>query len=395
MVERRPLIVDPGATPAVREMFDTDSIPAVLLGRALAVALTGLDVSSPAVVAATDDLLQAIGKLQAQTSNKVNKDGSKVLSVNNFTNDERVKLANVADAATKNAEDPALRDRATHTGVQLLSTISDAGTAAAANLISSPGDNSPDRVLTTDSELISDFSKTSPRNFPDGCLIRTNLPYEENVLLLAEIKGNSYGEGSAPFNLVVQGYIYQESWITTKALIQNFPTLKSVILLNLNGFIAIWLTSIGYYTGFQAGVTDQRPDRGVENHVRDLVQAALPTGATHIVSVPVQSTLSNANTLNGGGVIESGENENGRYTKFYDGTMICTRRIDVYAAGVAYHYMPAAFVGDVFSSLSVTPHSGVWGGLMQCYAESTIWIVNAPSNGGANDLKLTAIGRWK
>lgn len=395
MAEMRPLAIYPTDAVPVREMKSGDVLPVELLATALSLQLTGLNKTDPAVITAVDTILGALGKLQAQASNKVDKDGTKVLSDNNFTNDERVKLANVADAATKNAGDAALRDRATHTGVQLLATISDAGTAAAANLISSPSDNSPGLVLTTDSELISDFSKTSPRNFPDGCLIRTNLPYEEDVLLLAEIKGNSYGEGSAPFNLVVQGYIYHESWITTKALIQNFPTLKSVTLLNLNGFIAIWLTSIGYYTGFQARVTDQRPDRGVENHVRDLVQAALPTGATHIVSVPVQSTLSNANTLNGGAVIESGVNENGRYTKFYDGTMICTRRIDVYAAGVAYHYMPAAFVGDVFPSLSVTPHSGVWGGLMQCYAESTIWIVNAPSNGGANDLKLTAIGRWK
>lgn len=123
MAEKRPLIVDPGATPAVREMVDTDSIPAVLLGRALAVALTGFEVSSPDVVAATDNLLQAIGKLQAQSSNKVNKDGSKVLSDNNFTNAERVKLANIAEQATENASDAALRDRTTHTGIQAIGTV--------------------------------------------------------------------------------------------------------------------------------------------------------------------------------------------------------------------------------------------------------------------------------
>ncbi|RWB08771.1 MAG: hypothetical protein EOQ39_18840 [Mesorhizobium sp.] len=50
-----------------------------------------------------------------------------------FTSTERTKLAGVADAATANSTDASLRDRSTHTGTQLLATISNAGTAASKN----------------------------------------------------------------------------------------------------------------------------------------------------------------------------------------------------------------------------------------------------------------------
>ena len=51
-----------------------------------------------------------------------------------FTAAERTKLAGVATGATANATDAQLRDRATHTGTQLLATISDAGNAASRNV---------------------------------------------------------------------------------------------------------------------------------------------------------------------------------------------------------------------------------------------------------------------
>lgn len=47
-----------------------------------------------------------------------------------FLATERTKLAGIAPGATANATDAQLRDRSTHTGTQLLATISDAGNAA-------------------------------------------------------------------------------------------------------------------------------------------------------------------------------------------------------------------------------------------------------------------------
>ena len=60
----------------------------------------------------------------ADLGGKVDKVAGKVLSANDYTNAERVKLANVAEQATKNATDADLRDRASHTGTQAIATVS-------------------------------------------------------------------------------------------------------------------------------------------------------------------------------------------------------------------------------------------------------------------------------
>lgn len=86
--------------------------------------LEGIAFNVTAAVLASDTVLQALGKLQAQASNKVDKVAGKVLSSNDFTNAERVKLTNIAEQATKNSSDAALRDRSTHSGTQAISTVS-------------------------------------------------------------------------------------------------------------------------------------------------------------------------------------------------------------------------------------------------------------------------------
>ncbi|TGT64142.1 collagen-like protein [Mesorhizobium sp. M2E.F.Ca.ET.166.01.1.1] len=53
---------------------------------------------------------------------------------------DKTKLDGIAAQATKNATDAQLRDRSTHTGTQPLSTISDAGTAAAKNVGTAAGE---------------------------------------------------------------------------------------------------------------------------------------------------------------------------------------------------------------------------------------------------------------
>lgn len=59
---------------------------------------------------------------------KVDKDGSKVLTDVNFSAALNTKLASIATAATANATDAQLRDRATHTGVQPAASIEEDGT---------------------------------------------------------------------------------------------------------------------------------------------------------------------------------------------------------------------------------------------------------------------------
>ena len=66
------------------------------------------------------DFTAAINSL---TSSKVDKIAGKGLSTNDYTTTEQTKLAGIADGATANSTDAALRDRATHTGDQAISTV--------------------------------------------------------------------------------------------------------------------------------------------------------------------------------------------------------------------------------------------------------------------------------
>lgn len=71
------------------------------------------------------------GDFKALLDAKVDKATGKALSANDFTDDLLDKLNQIAEEATKNATDAQLRDRATHTGEQAISTIT--GLAEALN----------------------------------------------------------------------------------------------------------------------------------------------------------------------------------------------------------------------------------------------------------------------
>lgn len=108
---------------------------------ALAAVLTGLVTSDVSGVLESDTILQALGKLQAQTSNKVDKAAGKQLSTEDYTSAEKAKLSGIAAGATANATDAALRDRSTHTGTQPITTITGVVGAMAGGSIIERGSN--------------------------------------------------------------------------------------------------------------------------------------------------------------------------------------------------------------------------------------------------------------
>ena len=123
MPEQIPLMVD-AATQELRQFTSDETIPRGQLLAALQVALAGLVTDDVSGVLESDTILQALGKLQAQTSNKVDKVAGKQLSAEDYTSAEKTKLSGIADGATANAADEALRDRSTHTGVQPIGSVS-------------------------------------------------------------------------------------------------------------------------------------------------------------------------------------------------------------------------------------------------------------------------------
>ncbi len=97
---------------------------------AIASLLTGFTTGVSTVVAATDSIVAAIGKLQAQITGHVGSGGTSHANAvaagaaGFMTGADKTKLDGVAAGATANATDAVLKDRANHTGTQLAATIS-------------------------------------------------------------------------------------------------------------------------------------------------------------------------------------------------------------------------------------------------------------------------------
>ena len=91
-------------------------------------ALAGLSTATNALVAASDTVLSAVGKLQAQISGHIGSGGSSHSTATGAAHGfmaaaDKAKLDGIATAATKNATDAQLRDRSTHTGTQDIPSV--------------------------------------------------------------------------------------------------------------------------------------------------------------------------------------------------------------------------------------------------------------------------------
>ena len=127
-----------------------------------------------------------------------------------------------------------------------------------------------------------------------------------------------------------------------------------------------------------------------------------------------QMQTNTENAING--VVESGSNDKGSWTKWADGTMICTRTIPVNNASVSsawgtlYYYQDAntyefakAFINtptgfDMF--FQPTAANGCWlcnygQQSVTKYAFKNFTLMRPTSNTVSGNLFVTAIGRWK
>lgn len=91
---------------------------------------------------------------QAALDTKVDKVSGKQLSTEDYTTAEKNKLSNVATGATANASDAALRDRSTHTGTQLASTISDLAAAVRSTVLTGLAAGANTVISATDSIIV-------------------------------------------------------------------------------------------------------------------------------------------------------------------------------------------------------------------------------------------------
>lgn len=181
-----------------------------------AAVLTGFSTASSAAVVATDTVLSALGKLQAQLGNKQDKVAGKGLSTEDFTTAEKSKLSAISAGATANATNAELRDRATHTGTQATSTISGLDAALTARRLK-------DDTLVAGAAGVREIH--NPVQFaPSGGsmtgTIKITLPvgFTSTMMRLA-ISGFEYVSGKSAWELLLGGYNFSTSnqWANTSA----------------------------------------------------------------------------------------------------------------------------------------------------------------------------------
>lgn len=124
-----------------------------------------------------------------------------------------------------------------------------------------------------------------------------------------------------------------------------------------------------------------------------LLNRANHSGTQPLSTITGVGTAAAMNVLGVGGVIERGSNANGEYVKFADGTMIVTKAVQGYSAGVNYFDMAAVFASTPKCFCSIEPNQS-WAKELGIYGSNQTWGVNF-SAGDNNKILLTAIGVWK
>lgn len=267
--------------------------------------------------------------------------GSDVLQL--ITNGaSRLQLA--ADGTPTGVTADKLRDRSTHTGTQTLASISDAGTAAALNVTTSPSDTTPGRLLK-----VGDFGVGA--DAASGQIRSWVLPYfsfgDENIndeyLLLfpsdssephsinGSIKSSRGSSGTG--NLITNEKLVAQSAFGTNIL--NFLPLTSQSRF-------LYFSKVSYdgvvYIALRGALSNGSAHNqlvfygtviGGDANLFRRVRSSEITVITEIykAATPIINSENAVNPIAYGGIIERGSNANGEYVKFADGTLICTHQI--------------------------------------------------------------------
>jgi hypothetical protein len=146
----------------------------------------------------------------------------------------------------------------------------------------------------------------SGSDFVDGTLVVTNIDASvtNGDSFVMEVTGKSYGSGAGPFALLLEGYIYNNTFISVGAISYGGYFPGPVKILNYNGNLAFWWPRGSYWNSFS--VTVREAGGSSKNRVTSISNSTEPSSSKKVSITPVQSLHSSnynsyAPTLTGTG----------------------------------------------------------------------------------------------
>lgn len=162
----------------------------------------------------------------------------------------------------------------------------------------------------------------SGSDFADGTLVVTNInaAVTSGDSFVMELTGKSYSSGNSPFGLLLQGYIYADTFINNSAISYG-TTFPSVVVLNYSGNLAFWWPRISYWNSFSVHVREAGGSSS--NRVTSISNSTEPSSAKKVTVTPFQSLHSgnyssyalplSGGTVSGAVTFSSNVNANGTY----------------------------------------------------------------------------------
>jgi hypothetical protein len=142
--------------------------------------------------------------------------------------------------------------------------------------------------------------KHSQSNFVDGTLITTdiNSSVTSGASFVMEVTGKSYS-ANAPFSFMVQGYLYNNTIISTSGVNNGDLRLTYVKVFNNNGTLGFWFPRISYWNSFNVYVREAGGTGDGRNCCTGISNSAEPTASNITKKVQInliQSALYSTNT---------------------------------------------------------------------------------------------------
>ena len=132
--------------------------------------------------------------------------------------------------------------------------------AQAGYLTSLPSHNHDDRYYTETevNNLIAQHTGWQTfSNFVNGTLVRTDIDASvtNGDSFLLRVVGKSYQTDHSPFDLLLQGYIYNNTFISYSAIVNSTAGLGDIKILELDGQLCFWWARFSYWNSFEIYVT--------------------------------------------------------------------------------------------------------------------------------------------